>query len=52
MQQTKPRVNVRFLDPLFPLYREPEDVLYDKLEEVLEKQEEIIKLLEKLESKE
>ena len=33
--------------PIYPLYREPEDVLYDLLEEIIENQEEIIELLDK-----
>jgi len=31
--------------PVYPLYREPEDVLYDLLEEIIENQEKIIELL-------
>ena len=49
--QTKPKAEIPFLAPGFPLYREPEDVLYDKLEEILEDLEEIHKLLEKLEAR-
>ena len=33
----------------FPLYREPEDLIFDKLEEIQETLEELIKLLEKIE---
>ena len=33
--------------PVYPLYREPEDVLYDLLEEIIENQEKIIELLDK-----
>jgi len=33
--------------PVYPLYREPEDVICDLLEEVIENQEKIIELLDK-----
>ena len=49
--QTKPKAEIPFIAPDFPLYREPEDVIYDKLEEILEDLEEIYKLLEKIETK-
>ena len=33
--------------PGYPLYREPEDVICDLLEEIIENQEKIIELLDK-----
>ena len=50
-QKTTPRVEIPFIAHDFPLYRESEDVIYDKLEEYLEDLEEIYKLLEKIETK-
>ena len=50
IQKTKLRAEIPFTG--FPLYRETEDVICDKLEEIIEKQEEILKLLKKLEDKE
>ena len=50
--QMKPRAEIPFITPGFPLYREPEDVILDKLEEIQETLEELIKLLEKIEETE
>lgn len=41
-------VEIPFVAPGFPLYREPEDLIFDKLEEIQEALEEILKLLKKL----